>query len=93
MYVADRKAVEKAIVDGLDSANLRPFQKLRLQNIMNNPRRASAKENLVDRMLLQMEEAGDLVDGPDGVAYARDWAAFFDLVMKYLPLILKLFGL
>lgn len=93
MFLADRKAVEKAIVDGIDSTDLRPFQKLRLRNIMENPRRASAKENLIDRMLLKMEEGGDLVDGPDGVAYARDWAAFFDLVMKYLPMILKLFGL
>jgi|GEM_PF-4772253 len=74
MYLADRKAVEKAIADGIDSASLRPVQKLRLRNIMENPRRAAAKENLIDRMLLQMEENGDLVDGPDGVAYARDWA-------------------
>lgn len=93
MHIVDREQVEKAIVQGIEKANLRPFQKMRLRNIFERNTRPRLKEDIIDKMILDMEENGDIVESPDGVAYAMDWASFFDLVLKYLPLILKLFGL
>lgn len=93
MHVVNREQVERAILQGIDKADLRPFQKLRLKNIFERGTRPRLKEDIIDKMILDMEENGDIVESPDGVAYAMDWASFFDLVRKYLPLILKLFGL
>jgi hypothetical protein len=90
----NRKEVEAAILESIDqNPDLRPMQRRRLEGIFRDGRRPRLKENIVDNVLHEMETSGELEEAPDGTLMARDWAAFFELVMKYLPAILKLFGL
>lgn len=90
----NRKEVEAAILESIDqNSDLRPMQRRRLEGIFRDGRRPRLKENIVDNVLHEMETSGELEEAPDGTLMARDWAAFFELVMKYLPAILKLFGL
>jgi hypothetical protein len=72
---------------------MRPMRRRRLLAIFEDGRRPAMKENIVDAVLADIEENGDLEELPEGVLSARDWASFFEIVMKYLPAILKLFGL
>jgi hypothetical protein len=90
----NRKEVEAAILESIEqNSDLRPMQRRRLEGIFRDGRRPRLKENIVDNVLHEMETSGELEEAPDGTLMARDWAAFFELVMKYLPAILKLFGL
>lgn len=89
----DRAEVESAIVEHIKTAEMRPMRRRRLLAIFLDGRRPAMKENVIDSVLANIEENGDLEELPDGVLAARDWASFFEVVMKYLPMILQLFGL
>jgi hypothetical protein len=91
--IVDRAEVEAAIIQHIETAEMRPIRRRRLSAIFNDGRRPALKENIVDNVLHEIEQNGDLEELPEGVLAARDWAAFFEVVMKYLPMILKLFGL
>ena len=89
----DRAEVEKAIIEHIETAEMRPMRRRRLLAIFQDGRRPALKENIIDNVLHDIEQDGGLEELPSGVLAARDWAAFFEIVMKYLPAILKLFGL
>lgn len=89
----DRAEVEAAIIEHIEMAEMRPMRRRRLLAIFKDGRRPALKENIIDNVLHDIEQDGGLEELPSGVLAARDWAAFFEIVMKYLPAILKLFGL
>lgn len=88
-----RDEVEAAIIEHINTSETRPMRRRRLLAIFENGRRPALKQNIVDAVLADIEENGDLEELPDGVLAARDWASFLEIVMKYLPAILALFGL